>query len=285
MTKYIAKQTKKSKIPNLAEIPKHWITLNGSPIKRIEDIPRRIVVRKADHEAGYYAPTHSHDLGQLLFISEGLIQVSTENSGHWVVPPQRAVWIPAFIEHDARNVHAVKMRNVYISSEASAGLPDRCRVVTVTPLLRELILALAELPTLYNEVGAEGRLVSVFLDQLKTTPETPLYLPHPNSQSLQKIATALRTDPANQRSMEDWATELCLSSRTLARRFRKETGMTFGQWRQQARLLEALTRIAQGDPVAHIAQDLGYDSQSAFITMFRKALGKTPSRYFENDDG
>ena len=276
MTKYIEKQTE------LPEIPKHWVTLNGKPINRIEEIPRRLVTRKADHEAGFYAPYHSHGWGQLLFIADGLIQVSAKGEGYWVVPPQRAVWIPAFIEHDARTIHPVKMRNVYISPEAAKDLPDHCQVVTVTPLLRELMLAMVEMETLYDEDGAEGRLVSVFLDQLVTTPEAPLYLPQPASSGLQKVALTLREDPADQRSMEEWAHELGLSARTLARRFRSETGMTFGQWRQQARLLEALTRIAQGDQVSVISQDLGYESQSAFITMFRKALGKTPGRYFSD---
>lgn len=276
MTKNIVKQTE------LPEIPKHWVTLDGKQINRIEDIPRRVVCRKADHEAGFYAPFHSHGWGQLLFIADGLIQVSAKDVGYWVVPPQRAVWIPAFIEHDARTIHPVKMRNVYVSPQAAKDLPNHCQVVTVTPLLRELMLAMVELDTLYDEGGAEDRLVSVFLDQFKTTPEVPLYLPQPTSRSLQKIANNLRTDPADQRAMDDWASDIGLSTRTLARRFRKETGMTFGQWRQQARLLSALTRIAQGDPVARVSQDLGYESQSAFITMFRKALGKTPSRYFSD---
>lgn len=278
MTKTIEKQTE------LPEVPRHWATLNGSPIDRVEDVPRRIVVRNADHDAGFYAPCHSHGWGQLLFIAQGLIQVSAEGAGYWVVPPQRAVWIPAFIEHDARAIQPVQMRNVYISPEAAQDLPNHCQVITVTPLLRELILALVEFDTLYDEEGAQGRLVTVFLDQLRAIPEAPLHLPQPGSESLRRITTTLRTDPADRRSMEDWATTLGLSSRTLARRFRKETGMTFGQWRQQARLLSALTRIAQGDPIAHIAQDLGYDSQSAFITMFRKALGRTPGRYFETGD-
>ncbi len=282
MTKNIAKQTF---IPLNHGLPKEiatrWVTLNGEHTNQVEDIPRRIAVLKTEHEAGFYAPSHRHGWGQLLFISEGLVQVSAKGAGYWVVPPQRAVWIPAFIEHDAFNVHAVKVRNVYISPNAACDLPDCCQVITVTPLLRELILAMAEFDTLYDEDGAEGRLVSVFLDQLKSTPETPLHLPYPCSPPLQKIASTLRDHPADKRSMDIWATELGLSSRTLARRFQKETGMTFGQWRQQARLLAAITRIAQGDAVANIAQDLGYESQSAFITMFRKALGKTPGRYFE----
>lgn len=274
MTTYIEKQTE------LPEVPKHWVTVNGKPVNRLEHVPRKVVVRKADHEAGFYSPFHSHGWGQLLFIADGLIQVSAKEVGYWVVPPQRAVWIPAFIEHDARTIHPVQMRNVYISPEAAKALPTQCQVMHVTPLLRELILEMVKFETLYDEAGAEGRLVDIFLDQLKATTEVPLHLPQPSSKLLLSIATRLRDDPADPRSMDDWAAELGTSTRSLARHFRQETGMTFGQWRQQARLLAALTRIAEGDAVANIAQDLGYNSQSAFITMFRKALGKTPGRYF-----
>jgi AraC-like DNA-binding protein len=263
-------------------VPSHWLTKNGVKKKIANEIPRTIVVGNMVHESGFYAPYHSHERGQLLFISEGLIQVSAKNEGFWVVPPLRAVWLPPQIEHDARVINAVKMCNVYISYEESKKLPTQCQVVTVTPLLRAIILEIAKFETLYNEAGEEGRLVSVFLDQLKTTPKMPLHLPYPSSKILQKVAKTLIENPADTRSIEGWANDYGLSARTFSRKFSKETGMTFGLWRQQARLLAALTRIAQGDAIAHISHDLGYESQSAFITMFRKAMGKTPGRYFND---
>jgi AraC-like DNA-binding protein len=263
-------------------VPTHWLTKNGVKQKVAGNIPRTLVVGNMVHESGYYAPYHSHERGQLLFISEGLIQVSAKNEGFWVVPPLRAVWLPPQIEHDARVINAVKMCNVYVSAEESKKLPTQCQVITVTPLLREIILEIAKFETLYNEAGEEGRLVSVFLDQLKTTPKMPLHLPYPSSEALQKVAKALVKNPADARSIERWSDDYGLSSRTFSRRFLKETGMNFGLWRQQARLLAALTRIAQGDAISHISHDLGYDSQSAFIAMFRKAMGKTPGRYFSN---
>jgi AraC-like DNA-binding protein len=257
----------------------HWLTVNGTTINKPEEIPRRVVIRKIDHEADYYAPFHSHARGQLLFLAEGLIQVSTKGEGYWVVPPQRAVWLPPYAEHDARSLNKVKLRNVYISKEASQSLPRRCQVISITPLLRELILSAAEFDVLYDEQGPEGHLIEVLLDQLAVQPEVPLHLPHPTTKALKTIAEHLIHEPADQRALKDWAQNVGLSARTLARHFVKETGMSFGQWRQQARLLAAITRISQGVPVAHIAQDLGYDSQSAFIAMFRKAMGTTPGRY------
>jgi len=281
MTKNIEYQTSETG-SQLPEIPQHWIVAGEQVKPRVEEVPRALVIRNVEHQPGYYAPYHSHGRGQLMFISEGLIQVSAKDSGYWVVPPQRAVWIPSYIEHDARTIHSVKMHNVYLAPEVTQELPDQCQVVTVTPLLRELILELSRLPLLYDELGSDGRLVSVFLDQLKATPQAALHLPEPKSGGLKRITQALRSKPENNDSIESWAANAGISSRTLARRFQDETGMTFSQWRQQARLLEALTRIAAGIPIATIAQDLGYSSQSAFIAMFRKALGKTPAKYFDH---
>lgn len=265
-----------------AGVPSHWLTKNGVQQRVTQEIPRTIVIGNMHHDSGYYAPYHSHTRGQLLFISEGLIQVSAKEEGFWVVPPLRAVWLPPLVEHDARVINTVKMCNVYISAAESEKLPTQCQVITVTPLLRELILALAKFDALYDEAGKEGRLVRVFLDQLKTIPKVPLHLPHPKSDVLQKIATSLIKSPADTRTIKHWADDYGLSARTLSRKFVTETGMTFGIWRQQARLLSALTRISQGDAIINISHDLGYESQSAFIAMFRKAMGKTPSRYFND---
>lgn len=276
MPSYVEKQTK------LPAVPKHWTEFDGINSPRIEDTPRKLVVRRVSHDSGAYAPYHSHGWGQLLFIYEGLIQVSAKDIGYWIVPPQRAVWIPAYTVHDARTINSVLMRNVYISPEAARDLPDNCQVIHITPLLRELIMAIGQLDRLYDESGAEGRLVEVFLDQLKTRPELPLYLPNPTSTSLKQIAHQLTEDPADPKSMEDWADQLNISSRSLARHFKEETGLTFGQWRQQVRLLAALTQLAQGEPITRIALELGYSSQSAFTAMFRKALGKTPAQYFSD---
>ncbi|WP_421867897.1 AraC family transcriptional regulator [Motiliproteus sp.] len=281
MPKNIEKQTGSLESTELPPFPPHWTTVDGESVKeRIEDVPRRLVVRKVDREAGFVTPFHSHGWGQLLWIVEGLVQVSARDIGHWVVPPQRAVWIPPFIEHDARAIQSVKMRNIYIAPQAAGRLPEQCQVVSVSPLMRELMVTMAEFDRLYDEEGAEGRLVSVFLDQFELLPEAALHLPEPTSAPLRTLAEQLRQDPANKQPLASWGRQLGMSERTLARRFQQETGMSFGQWRQQARLLEALSRIAQGQPVALIAQDLGYDSQSAFIAMFRKALGRTPGRYF-----
>lgn len=283
MTKNTEKQT------GLDNSRDHWITIDGKEISHGEKskngggktIPRPMVVRQVNHPSGCDVPMHSHSWGQLLSITDGLIHVEVKGVGHWVVPPHRAVWIPAFIEHDNKSINPVSLQNVYIEPSLHSNLPDQCQVIAITPLLRELISAIVQLDTLYDEQGPDGRLVQVMLDQLQSIPQQPLHLPLPSHKALLKMANALIDYPADNRSLEEWAAELALSERTLARHFKKETGMTFGQWRQQARLLAAISRIAEGESIANIAQDLGYNNQSAFIAMFKKALGKTPGKYFD----
>jgi AraC-like DNA-binding protein len=276
MTKYNAKET-------LVSHFKPFILDDGLEIKRVEDIPRALTLREGKRRTGMEGPVHSHEWGQLLYASEGVMQVMAQGS-IWVIPPQRAVWIPPGVPHSMKIIHTITMRNVYISPDAMKGLPHVCQVMFVTPLLRELIAQAVKFPPLYDENGAEGRLANVLLDCLKSAPSTALHLPVPDSGPIQQIADHLKDNPADPATLDEWAARLGTTTRTLARNFKKQTAMTFGQWRQQARLLEALSRLANNQPIAHIAQDLGYSSQSAFSAMFRKALGVTPGQYFKDED-
>jgi AraC-like DNA-binding protein len=151
-------------------------------------------------------------------------------------------------------------------------------VVNVSPLLRELILAAVEAP---GPLRRRRLLAAFLLDELRAAPVAPLYLPEPEDPRLKRIAQALRAEPGDPRTLAAWSREVGASARTLSRRFLRETGLTFRQWQRQARLLAALVKLAQREPVTTIALDLGYDSPSAFIHAFRQALGTTPRRYFE----
>jgi AraC-like DNA-binding protein len=136
------------------------------------------------------------------------------------------------------------------------------------------------LPRLYPLKGPEERLLAVILDQIRIMRIAPLELPIPENVWLKKIYKRLSSSPEDNRKLEDWGKMVGATGRTLARHFRLETGMTFGQWRQQIRILEALKRLGMKESVTTVALDLGYDSPSAFISMFKKALGKTPGQYF-----
>ncbi len=245
----------------------------------IDRTARPVSFRARDYPKGHLIERHSHKRAQLLYASKGVMVVAT-GLGIWVVPPQRAVWIPSGVEHEVLTRQAINMRSLYFDPETVAGLPGECRVVTVSPLLRELILYTVSRPPNYAEDGPDGRLIAVLIDQIQALPRTPLHLPTTSHPKLKRIVEALSAEPADPRSLEDWAGEVGASGRTLTRAFVAETGMTFREWRQQARLLESLTRLAAGQPVTTVALDLGYGSQSAFIAMFKRAFGTTPGKYF-----
>lgn len=242
-------------------------------------VPRPVGAMAKDFPDGFFIPPHAHRRSQLIHASSGVMRVRTPQ-GAWVVPPHRAVWVPANVVHDVRMAGAVAMRTLYIVPGAVAALPRECCVVAVSPLLRELVLRASAAPLLYDEAGPDGRVMALILDELRMLPVLPLNLPMPQDPRLVKVCRAILDDPASALTLGGWSRRAGASSRTLARLFLRETGMTFGRWRQQARLLEALSRLAQGQSVTTIALDLGYDSPSAFTFMFRRALGRTPSAYF-----
>jgi AraC-like DNA-binding protein len=136
------------------------------------------------------------------------------------------------------------------------------------------------MPRLYPLKSPEERLLTVILDQIRSMRIAPLELPIPEDVRLEKIYKRLSSSPEDNRKLDDWGKVVGATGRTLARHFRLETGMTFGQWRQQIRILEALKRLGMKESVTTVAIELGYDSPSAFISMFKKVLGKTPGQYF-----
>lgn len=243
--------------------------------------PKSIVGYAVDYAAGHSTGRHAHDRAQLVHGEKGVMTVRTDD-GAWVVPPSYAVWVPARVIHEVRAAGAVAMRTLYLRADSGVPVGPRCRVVRVPPLVRELIARVVRLPEDYPDAGAESRLVAVLADELIDLPAAPLDLPLPRDRRAAAVAEALIAAPADNRDLEAWGRSVGASDRTLARLFRAETGLTFGRWRQRRRLLAALERLAAGEPVTAVALDLGYDSPSAFIAMFRKALGAPPTRYLRH---
>ena len=246
-------------------------------------VPRPLAAMAKDYPDGWVNDWHRHARAQLVYASSGVMTITTTD-GSWVVPPNRALWIPPGTEHHIVMAGRVTMRTLYIAPASAVGLPATCRVVAVSGLLRELILRAVELPLLYDEAGPAGRIAALVFDELRLLPAVPLHLPNPQDARLRRLCEALRRNPADGRPLESWGEAVGASGRTLARMFVKETGMSFAAWRAQVRLLAALARLAAGEKVTGVALDLGYDSPSAFIAMFRRQLGVTPSRYFAADN-
>ncbi len=222
-------------------------------------------------------PVHRHRKGQLVLAARGSVTCEVP-SGLWIVPPHGAVWIPGGMPHTNRVSLNGRICLLFVEPDAAA-LPAGCCTLSVSPLLRELIQRLAELPRSYSADGPTGRLVAVLLDELVQMPAEQLHLPITAEPRLRRIADALMNDPSDRSTMAEWARRVSIGERTLARLIVGETGMTFGRWRQQLHIVIALQRLSAGMTVQVVAQDLGYESVSAFITMFKKVLGKPPARY------
>ena len=216
-----------------------------------------------------------------MYASNGVMSIRT-HAGSWVVPAQRAVWIPARISHEIRMFGHVSMRALYLRPCLAAGLPRHCQVMNISPLMRELILYACKTPALRKLKEEDRHLIGMILDQLNAAECVPLQLPKPIDPRALRVAEALLNNPSNQRALKELCERAGANKRTIERLFQAETHMTFGKWRQQLRLMHALKFLAEGAKITHVALEAGYSTPSAFISMFRKTLGTTPGRYFKN---
>lgn len=232
-------------------------------------------VELARHDAEQ--PVHRHRRGQLVLALRGGVTCDVPGA-MWMVPPQHAVWIPGGVAHSNRATANAQIYFLFIEPGA-ASLPDTCCTLAITPLVRELICHLAQTPR-YPEQSATARLARVLLEQLPLAPVQQLHLPVSPHAGIRRLSQALERDPGDRTTAAQWAERLAMSERSFARLVHRETGLTFGRWRQQLHLLVAMRQLAEGATVQQVAGHLGYDSVTAFITMFKKALGKPPAQYF-----
>jgi AraC-like DNA-binding protein len=241
-------------------------------------VAQAVAAMPKDFAAGFEISPHSHERAQLIHATAGTMRVATPD-GVWVVPPQRALWMPAGMRHSIAMLGEVTMRTLYLRDDAASFMPQTCHVLPVSPLLRELIVRATELPMQHDESGPAGHIVALILTELRGLRSLPLQLPMPRDPRLRSLCQALLDAPGDQRPLAAWARTINASARTLARHFQSETGLSFGAWRQQARVLEAMGRLGGGAPVTQVALDLGYESVSAFSAMFRRAAGGSPSQF------
>lgn len=257
------------------------VIASPSPASYYLDETKPVLARAVEMQKAIRTRLHNHPRAQLIYSINGVVRVLT-SEGTWIVPPTQAVWIPTGVMHETLAVNKVSVRNLFIDPTATENLPKNVCVISVSPLLRELILKAVSIGHEYQLDSSEYRIMQVILDTLKEAQPTTLHLPMGKDPRLQKVIEILLQSPDSNRTLEDWAAYAGASSRTLARLFTKETGMNFGQWRNQLHLIEAIDRLGQGQSVTNVAIDLGYNSPSAFIAMFRKKLGKPPVAYFRD---
>lgn len=236
-------------------------------------IALRVDVAENDSEA----PVHQHRKGQLVLALRGGVICEVPNA-RWMVPPNCAVWVPSNLPHSNRVTPNARICLLFLEPGAAA-LPPTCCTLAISPLVRELILHLATLPHDYAPDSRSARIARVLLETLPDMPVEQLHLPISSEARIRRIADALTSNPADRSTLPEWARRVAMSERSLARLMRKETGLSFGRWRQQLQLLVALRHLAAGATVQQVSAELGYESVTAFITMFKKALGQTPAKY------
>lgn len=243
--------------------------------------PHAIVAMPKEYPTGFHVRSHVHKRSQLIYATAGVMEVITAE-GLWLLPPQRAVWMPAGIAHEMRARRDVSLRTLYIAKDACpASFPTAPRSVRVPTLLKELILRVARMQLDGEPTEHERRVLDLLPFEIAWEADGVLHLPMPRDRRLAGICRALVDDPGDGRDLEAWATMVGASSRTLARLFSREFGSTFMIWRRQVRALSAVPRLAAGEPVGVVAADLGYETPGAFAAMFRRMMGERPSRYFD----
>jgi AraC-like DNA-binding protein len=250
----------------------------SSPIVEVEHSSRRLIVQPRTLRKGSFNPPHRHNYGQLIYAISGLL-ILRSALGIWMVPNGRGVWVPPLMEHSLEVLADSEMRCAYLDGDLSGRIRGRCTVVAVTPLLRELILYVADnAPPLEEEIESSlGTLISAIVDKAITS---AFEIPTPKEPGLLTIFRQLIDNPGDNRSCSEWADAAGTTERSMCRHLKKETGMTFRIWKQQIRLLMSLEKLAKGEPVTNVAMDVGYKTTSAFITAFRQTFGTTPNIYF-----
>ena len=250
-----------------------------------DDVPRSVVGLTIELASIHQTEPHRHRKAQLLYVISGVITVEA-SGGIWTVPPHCAIWIPGGVAHVARTAGRITVGSLYVEPTLAGTLRDGCGILFVQPLLHELLLRFISGPSLYPQGDTrEERLITVLLDELQAAPLEPLHLPMPSDRRLRRLVETLIDDPSVRFTIKEWGARVGASNRTLTRLFQRETGMSFVQWRQQLHVGMALQRLASGQSVTNVAFDLGYESPSAFIAMFRRMLGTSPARYFSESAG
>lgn len=253
--------------------------MRNIPLKTVDSVPRDVLAIGTDYLPNVLLNSHVHRRAQFLYGATGLIEVSTED-GEWVIPPDSGVWIPENTAHETRMLN-VNTRSLYIEPSAAPRQSDKCEVLRVSPLLRQLLLESVDMPIEYNIHGRDGIMIQLILHEVANAEPLPFFAPIPRDENLAKLCREFLKNPQITSLPQEWAMKLHKSERSFSRFFGAQTGLSFSDWRQQACLLSAITHISAGKSITEVAFDLGYSSVGSFSTMFKKWLGQTPSSFIQ----
>ena len=245
-----------------------------------QNLPVAVAVMQKHFPSAFVIAPHSHRRDQLIFAASGTMRVRTDTHS-WIVPPERALYMPGGVQHAVAMRNPVEMRTLYIEPKANPELPEACTVITPSTLLKELIGALLGEPENYTQSERGVWLGKLVLDEVCRGRTLDLSIPMPSDPRLARVCDRIIDDPSEEGSLARFAEMAGASERTLARLCERQLGMGFAAWRQQVRFHYALEDLARGMSVAEVARGCGYLSVSAFTAAFRKHFGHPPSRVFK----
>ena len=239
-----------------------------------QSIPRPVAVMAKSFENRASTGEHNHPRGQVLYATTGLMLAHTY-AGAWAVPSGYALLIPPLLSHDIGMHGRVEMVTAYIAPEiASAFMPGTCRVIQVSKLLDALLQAMVWEPLLYEPGQRGGHLAELILDEVKNAKATALVLPMPSDPRVRRMCQYLIDHPGSMPGIDAWADEIGVSRRTLTRRIRQETGLSFGEWCRRLRHLRTIALKAEGTPIKLVAARVGYQSPQALLAMVKRATAR-----------
>lgn len=241
-------------------------------------LPTPIYFRSACMPAEASYPTHRHDWGEFVYSFSGVMEVELQDH-HFLAPPQYGIWLPPGVEHRGMNRYEACHCSLYVAAELTEALPRMACALTVSPLLRALLDHFRQHSAGSAKTEQEQRLLQVAVDQLGSAEVAGSYLPSSQDPLLEPVLRTLQGNPGDPRSLAELAQAVHTTERTLMRRSQRELGMTLSEWRQRLCVLSAMPPLEAGESVENIAHDLGYNSVSAFIAMFRRMMGVTPDEY------
>lgn len=245
-----------------------------------DEYPQKVVaLQLTGGEKEAETPFHHHRKCQLVMPVTGFVKCKISDA-IWMVPQHCAVWIPSQVPHSNKISADANVCMLFIDPDV-VSMPNKSCTISISPLLRELIVHLTQQDQHYLPTSQTARLADVLIEQLTTMPTEHFDFPIPVEPRLNAIALGLLATPSDRRTVGEWASLFAMSERTLARLVKQEIGLTFGKWRGQLHIVVALQKLASGNSVQRIADHLGYESVSAFITFFKKTLGRPPKQYMK----
>ncbi|MGG7445078.1 AraC family transcriptional regulator [Kosakonia oryzendophytica] len=219
--------------------------------------------------------------GKLGFAENSVMEFTVEGKS-FLSPPGYATWIPAGALHCCNNHRQVKFYSVYLDPEYCIGLPESSCTLKLSPLIRAIFTDFSSRSVAVPETDEDKRLALVLIDQLNKSPRCDSFLPVSDDDFIIQLTLGIRSNPGDRKSLSDWAALMNTTEKTLSRRFQSQIGMTYNEWRQRMKLVASLSMLEQGMPVHQISTELNYSSPSAFIAMFRRLTGDSPSKVARN---